>query len=168
MFIILIMQIIELTKESVNVASEIYVKSWKAAYSGIAPQRYLDELTVGNCAAVLENSPLSNVLLEDKGVFVATGAYGKARDGKYGDYGEIVSVYVLPEHFGKGYGTVLFDFMTGKLRSMGMNKICLWVLEENSRARRFYEKMGFVPNGDKITEEIGNKELSVICYVNKI
>lgn len=162
------MEIVTLTKTLANEASHIYARSWKVAYKGIVPQKYLDDLSVEHWTSFFENSPFQNFLLKDDGVFVATLSIVQARDGKYHGYGEIVSIYVLPEYFNKGYGKFLFKQMIEKLQSMGLNKICLWVLEENLNARRFYEKNGFVPNGDKKVINIGDKQLTEICYVNEL
>ncbi len=159
------MQILEMTKEF-GETSHIYAKSWKAAYRGIVPQTYLDNLTPESWTSFLANSPFHNYLLRDNDIFIATAAIGKARDSRYNEYGEIVSIYVLPEFFGKGYGTVLFRYITDKLKSMGYDKMYLWVLEENYKARRFYEKMEFVFNGDRKVTEISGKKLVEICYVN--
>lgn len=162
------MEIINVLKNLASEASHIYAKSWKVAYKDIIPKNYLDNLSLENWTPFLENSPFQNFLLKDNGVFVATSSIVKARDIKYSDYGEIVSIYVLPEYFGKGYGTILFNYMTEKLQSMGLKKICLWVLNENYNAIQFYQKMGFVANGDKKIANIGGKELTEICYVNKL
>lgn len=160
------MEIIELTKALAGEASRIYAESWKAAYSGIVPQKYLYSLTPESWTPFLENSPFQNFILQDNGVYVATSAIGSAREGKYSGYGEIVAIYVLPEYFGKGYGKNLFIEMTEKLKSAGFDKIYLWVLEENLKARRFYEKMGFRANGDRKVGKVGGKELTEVCYVN--
>ena len=161
------MEILELTKEFSEV-SNIYAKSWKAAYQGIVPQAYLDKLTSESWTMALKNSPFLNYILRDDGVLVAASAIGKARDSKYDGYGEIVSIYVLPEYFGKGYGTALFRFMTEKLPTLGYDKMYLWVLKENYRARRFYEKMGFKFNGDEKSTEICGEKLIEVCYISPI
>lgn len=161
------MEIIALTETLASEASYIYAKSWKAAYKDIVPQKYLDGLSLDRWTEFLKNSPFQNFLLKDSGVYVATSSIVKARDRKYSGYGEIVSIYVLPEYFNRGYGTFLFDSMLEKLRSMQLNKICLWVLEENLNARRFYQKFGFTPNGDKKNLIICDKQLTEICYVNE-
>lgn len=161
-----LMQIMDLTKELASVASHIYAKSWKTAYKDIIPQKYLDELSLEHWTPFLENSPFQNFLLQDNGVFVAASAIAKAREGIYDDYGEVVSIYVLPDHFNKGYGTILFKHMIEKLQAMGFSKTVLWVLEENQRARLFYEKMGFKANNDKKVCKIGGKALTEVCYVN--
>ncbi len=161
------MEILELTKEF-SEASNIYAKSWKAAYRGIVPKAYLDKLTSESWTMAMKNSPFRNYILRDEGVLVAASAIYKARDSKYEGYGEIVSIYVLPEYLGKGYGTALFRFMTEKLRALGYDKQYLWVLKENFRARRFYEKMGFNFNGDEKSTEICGEKLVEVCYINRM
>lgn len=161
------MEVLNLTKALANTASYIYAKSWKVAYSGIIPQEYLDNLTLEHWTQFLENSPFQNFLLKDNDDFVATSSVVKSRDEKYAGYGEIVSLYVLPDYFGKGYGTYLFKRMVEKLRAMGFNKVCLWVLKENVKARQFYEKLDLIPNGDEKSINIGGKDLTVICYIDK-
>lgn len=43
----------------------------------------------------------------------------------------------------------MLDFAVNELKSMGHKEIFLWVLEENNKARRCYEKHGFRFDGTK-------------------
>ena len=38
----------------------------------------------------------------------------------------------------------MMEFLLEKIKSAGYRQVILWVFEENVRARRFYEKHGFV------------------------
>lgn len=82
--------------------------------------------------------------------------------------GEIVSIYFLPQYMGKGFGTLLMQAVLAELKKMGYQSCCLWVLEENGRARRFYEKMGFIPDGAYMEQEIGGKNLREMRYVRGV
>ena len=53
--------------------------------------------------------------------------------------------YVVPERWGSGIADALHD---AALEALECDEVKLWVLEENGRARRFYEKRGWVPNGE--------------------
>ena len=53
--------------------------------------------------------------------------------------------------------------MIGLLRSRGFTEVVLWVLAENMDARRFYEKMGFTPDGASRTIILG-KPLEAVRY----
>ena len=52
-----------------------------------------------------------------------------------------------------------------ELQKKGFSEVFLWVLEENNRARHFYESFGFVNSGDYLDDCIGGKDLKEIRYV---
>lgn len=55
-----------------------------------------------------------------------------------------------------------------ELRQMGFRSVFLWVLEENARARRFYEREGFSESGKVLDDQIGGRALREVQYINKI
>lgn len=79
-------------------------------------------------------------------------------------WGEIVSIYLLPEYWGKGCGKLLFSAAVEHLKSMGYQDLFLWVLDGNRRARAFYERMGFRPSGTDVEHEIGGVPVREIQY----
>ena len=88
------------------------------------------------------------------------------RDSGTSNYGEICALYLLPDYFGKGYAKPLFERAVEELRYMGFNRQYLWVLTENIRARKFYEKSGFHINGETRNITISDKSLQETKYVN--
>ena len=76
-----------------------------------------------------------------------------------------MSIYLLPEYMGRGYGTALLKKCISELESRGFEGILLWVLEENFRARRFYESRGFVCSGEYMCDSIGGRELREVMYL---
>ena len=68
--------------------------------------------------------------------------------------GEIRAIYVHPAHWGKGAAEILFRSALKNLYIAGYNSVYLWVLKENGRARRFYEKMGLQASGVLRTVQI--------------
>ncbi len=40
----------------------------------------------------------------------------------------------------------------------------LWVLEDNHRARKFYEKNGFIHSEEFIVDNIGGEEIREVLY----
>jgi GNAT superfamily N-acetyltransferase len=56
-------------------------------------------------------------------------------------------LYVVPEWWGQGVAAELHDHGLEIVRDLGSTQIHLWVLEENARARRFYERRGWQENG---------------------
>ena len=91
----------------------------------------------------------------------------------YGDFqdsatvtGEIFALYVLKDYYGKGVGRQLIQAAFAALD--GYQEIILWVLEDNKRAIAFYEKMGFVFDGQEKVIDLGKavKEKRMIYVRN--
>ena len=148
--------------------SRIYALSWQTAYRGIVPQRYLDDLPETRWAGVLrEGRWVSYLALENK-KYIGTASVCPARDEAMSGYGEIVSIYLLPEYFGRGYGAPLLAHAMAGLKETGYDNVYLWVLEDNKRARAFYEKNGFSQTPDRLTLDIGGKNLTDIRYIRTL
>lgn len=67
--------------------------------------------------------------------------------GRAGGTGELYALYVTPAWWSAGVGRALMDAVLAALREAGYVSAVLWVLVDNARARRFYERAGFVPDG---------------------
>lgn len=126
--------------EDAAAVGKIYCDSWKAAYRGIMPADYL-------------------VLESEEGAVFGLANIGASRDQERPDWGELRAIYLLPEYWRKGSGTALFRAAEEELRRRGYGRYFLWVLVENTRARRFYEKMGMRLSGPEQPFSIGGKEI---------
>lgn len=147
--------------------SRIHALSWKAAYKGIVPQAYLDELKEDFWFPAFDtwfnDKALSAKVMLDNGIMFGCVTYGKARDQLRTDWGEVVSLYLLPEYFGKGYGRTLLESAMLDFKQSGFKNIYLWVLKDNKRARRFYEKNNWTLNKEDICVcEIAGKQLTEV------
>lgn len=72
--------------------------------------------------------------------FATSGAGRRDGDAEH----ELYGLYVLAAHHGTGLGQALLD------ASVPADTACsLWVLEDNARARAFYARNGFVPDGTR-------------------
>lgn len=89
--------------------SKIYESSWKYAYKDIIPQNYLDSIPTGRWADSINKISMNNLVLIEHGRMIGTASFCKSRWEKYSEYGEIVSIYFLPDYIGKGYGRLLLD-----------------------------------------------------------
>lgn len=86
--------------------------------------------------------------------------FGKSRYGEVdGSCIEIWRIYLKPDYIGKGFGTTLMEWGLEELRKKGYKQAILWVLEGNHRARKFYERHGFVLDGNVRDSGDGIKEL---------
>ena len=63
--------------------------------------------------------------------------------------GEVYAIYVDPDLWATGAGRALIERGERELRSTYL-VATLWVLEDNPRARRFYERAGWAP--DRVTK----------------
>ena len=62
--------------------------------------------------------------------------------------GEIWALFVRPSHWRRGIGRLLCERSLADARARGFSGVELWDLESNARARRFYDSMGFHPDGE--------------------
>jgi ribosomal protein S18 acetylase RimI-like enzyme len=65
--------------------------------------------------------------------------------------GHLARLYVAPELWGRGIGTRLYDAALASMVGAGFPAATLWVLERNSRARRWYERLGWRLSGERKT-----------------
>lgn len=163
------MKIRHLTQEDDLLAvSHIYEESWRAAYRGIVPQAYLDSIPPGQWVPYLQEAGRAVLVLLDGETPVGTASYGPARDVRFSGYGELISIYLLPEYVGRGHGRPLLEAALRALRQQNYKDVVLWVLEENRAARSFYEKAGFRCNGQVLEDTIGGKLLREMAYCRSL
>ena len=70
-------------------------------------------------------------------------------------------LYVVPERWGTGLAAELHDRALDAVRDLGSERCQLWVLEDNARARRFYERRGWRENGQTRVVEYPPNPLDV-------
>lgn len=155
-------------QDSLREISDVYERSWKYAYENIIPQHFLDSIPSGQWANGIFKDNTVNLVALAEGHIVGTLCYGKSRWPEFADCGEIISVYLLPEYMGKGCGKRLMETAIEELRALKFQTVLLWVLEENFRARRFYEKCGFTFCGESKQADFGGKELSEMLYILRL
>jgi GNAT superfamily N-acetyltransferase len=100
---------------------------------------YPDEAVRERWSEALADPELTVLVAEQDGA--AVGVAGSRADWLDG-------LYVLPESWGRGAGRELHDEVLDRLRAGGSARCHLWVLEHNERARRFYERLGWLENGE--------------------
>jgi GNAT superfamily N-acetyltransferase len=102
------------------------------------------------------------------GGVVGFASYGPERDvvaprphpltqrGEAGQVAELYAIYVDPGWWSTGTGRSLMDEVLTATRADRYERIVLWVLEKNARARRFYECAGFeADGGSNVMLELG-------------
>ncbi|NUK37491.1 GNAT family N-acetyltransferase, partial [Streptomyces lunaelactis] len=62
----------------------------------------------------------------------------------------------------------LMTELTGRAVADGFAGMLLWVLKENDRARRFYEKAGFAPDGAEEPFEVDGVAVPEVRYARAL
>jgi ribosomal protein S18 acetylase RimI-like enzyme len=76
-----------------------------------------------------------------------TGAGPLTPAGRTGEVGELYALYLIPAWWSAGVGRALMTSVLDALRGDRYRRVVLWVLADNARARRFYERAGFILDG---------------------
>jgi GNAT superfamily N-acetyltransferase len=161
------------TQDDAHVLGLVYSQSYQAAFRGIIPDKLLEDVfspekrEAGLLKEIMEGSPINAILYcEDKPAGILT--YGRAKDDDMEDSSiEILRIYLHPSYWGQNIGAELMNWGVKELRQRGYTRLILWVIEDNLRARKFYEKLGFVHDGETRTINVG-KELKDLRYVMNI
>ncbi|MFF5214872.1 GNAT family N-acetyltransferase [Micromonospora sp. NPDC000442] len=149
--------------DDAEAVARVHVRGWQAGYAGIMPDEVLNRLNPVAWAqrrralgTADPDHPFTTLLAEEHGTLVGFTTFGPYRNNQdRGDldpaYGEVVSLYVTPDHWGDGTARALFAAARAGLRESGWTEYRLWVLADNDRARRFYERAGLSPDGERST-----------------
>jgi ribosomal protein S18 acetylase RimI-like enzyme len=77
---------------------------------------------------------------------------------------ELYAIHVAPKLVGRGLGRDLMINALKQLRDIGAGRAVLWVLEENEVARRFYDRGGWVPDGETQVDAINGEPVPMLRY----
>jgi ribosomal protein S18 acetylase RimI-like enzyme len=141
------------TPDDAQALASMHVASWRETYADLLPAKLLSSLSVEARAAAwvkVMREPATGratviYLAEHERAIVGFGACGAQRTRNLKDKGydgEVSAIYVLREFQKRKIGTRLFREMASDLERRGFGAAALWVLRDNSRARRFYEHHG--------------------------
>ncbi|MET7617494.1 GNAT family N-acetyltransferase [Streptomyces sp. NPDC005408] len=165
----------DMTLDDCEAVAAIRVRGWQFAYAGLMPQSYLDAMSVAEDAArrrdflTKGDSHVTNVVAELDGEVVGWGCFGPSRDeGQTAAVSELYAIYVLPDRVSTGVGRALMDELTGRASADGFERMLLWVLKENDRARRFYGKAGFAPDGAEEPFEVDGVAVPEVRYARQL
>lgn len=160
------MEIRQVRREDDRLAiSRVYAASWREAYREILPPAYLDSIPEGRWVHTVDDPEKHTLILLEGGEIVGVSSYCASRFESRAGWGEIVSLYLLPDFWGRGCGAQLLRAAVEGLRQLGYRDIFLWVLEGNVRARRFYERSGFQDGHTALDAEIGGVALREVQYL---
>lgn len=147
----------------------VHVGSWQVAYRGLVPERFLDALDVDERASSYRFSargpdePVVWIAAHGADV-VGLVAVGRCRDEDGIGAGEVWALYVAPSNWRSGIGSRLLAKGEELLVHRGFADATIWVIERNTRARRFYEIAGWRCDGRVQTIEVGGRDITEVRY----
>lgn len=165
----------EMTENDCPSVAEIRVRGWQFAYAGLIPQPYLDTLDVAadtaRCGArFARGDPALVGLVAERGdTIVGWASFGPYRDRDLPPTDtELYALYVHPEHIGTGAGRALMAEVLARCVATGVPRMLLWVLKDNARARRFYARAGFGPDGAEEQFEVDGMPVPEVRYARAL
>jgi GNAT superfamily N-acetyltransferase len=142
------------TADDSSSIESVRIHAWRAAYRHAFPPEELDALPIDperwRSRLRLPPPGWSTFVCEHDGEVVGFASVGPSRDED--GLGELYAIYVAPESWSTGAGRALIEAAEEQLASEYPSAL-LWVLEENPRARRFYERAGWAADGARKAEE---------------
>lgn len=168
-----------MTEADIPEVSTIRVTGWQAAYAGILPRSYLDGMTVEADVRARRGyfeqpkGDIANlVAVNAQGAVVGWACIGPDRDTGHAASatptaaasGELYALYVQPTLTGSGIGRTLLDAAHTHAVAQGFEELRLWVLTDNTRARRFYERAGYAADGAVQADEYDGVSVSEVRY----
>lgn len=98
------------------------------------------------------------MVAEQAGQIVAFASFSPAHDDDVDGAvtAEVLTLYALEHVWGQGVGAALWAAAVPLLQAQGFSELILWVLKGNSRAIRFYERMGLRFDNTTKTERWGD------------
>ncbi|MBN2853316.1 MAG: GNAT family N-acetyltransferase [Clostridia bacterium] len=156
------------TKEDIDILAKIHSRSLNEAFGEIYKKHFSYEDRYSGFTHELNLGKPNNllVLYNDEPIGLLT--YGGSRYVEIDDDSiELWRIYLEPDFWGRGFGTQTLEKALEIIKSLGYKKVILWVLEKNIRARRFFDKNGFIDSGKQLKDQIG-QEIIDLMYVKEI
>ena len=129
-------------------AAAVHAAAWRDSHRAFCTPEFTESHTTERQTAYLQRKLDAKsrlyLLIEEKPVGVVSVTENLIED-----------LYVLPEEQGKGYGTKLLRYAIGVCPGTPV----LWILENNARARRLYEWLGFAETGNRHSVPNGLDEI---------
>ncbi|MGU3357723.1 N-acetyltransferase family protein [Microbacterium sp. M4A5_1d] len=167
--------------------ARVHVRGWHEAYTGRMPQSILDRLDLDRLTRVRRELLGHEQRLDERessgaarpnhterthdlgrtwvavtgGSIVGFAVSGSSRDDPPVAPVELYAIYVLAAHHGTGAGQALLD------AALGDESASLWVLADNARARAFYARNGFRPDGAEKDDTSWGESISEVRLVRE-
>ena len=142
-------EIRELTYDTISDYMKVNTQAWQETYRGIINDIFLDKINneIDNNIKkqqdkfYAENKSYKRYILYVDNKAVGMFSVDKCRLEQYSDSGEILSLYLLNEVKGRGYGKIIFKYALNELLKKGYKSAIVCCLKLNP-SNEFYKHMG--------------------------
>ena len=155
-------ELVTATVDDAEAGARLHIACWREVYGPLTEAALLEShlgdlpLWVQRWRRGIEEGP-PRVLAVANDEPVGFGVAGPARHAEAPVGMELHAIYLRASWHGTGVGPALLD------RVLGDTAAYLWVHEENRRARSFYRRHGFAPDGGRqFYEPLGAWELRMV------
>ncbi|MGC2421047.1 MAG: N-acetyltransferase family protein [Candidatus Acidiferrales bacterium] len=151
--------------------ARLHAESWQSAYRGVLSDDYLEKHALRERIAAWQErfsknfqTPMFVLIAELAGETTGFACVFPEEDPVYGSF--LDNLHVVPRLTGQGIGKKLLSAAAQRLVTNGSRAgLYLWVIEQNQRARRFYEKAGAeVVGTNPISMPDGQRISAARCY----
>jgi ribosomal protein S18 acetylase RimI-like enzyme len=143
--------------EDAAAIAAVHVRTWQASYEHVFGAERLAGIDVaareGLARRFATDAEHDAFVAEEENRIVGFVASGPPEQEE--EQRELYAIYVLPEAWGSAAGSGLMQAALAAMRGRGASGAILWVLDDNPRARRFYEREGWHADGSAESEYLG-------------
>jgi len=137
-----------LEKSDIPRIAEIHILAQRTDYRGIVTDEFLfGKMTVEKRMEYFTENETEGYVFDEGGIVKGFITLGPCKDTDKPDCFELYRIFVDPFMFGGGIGHKLAAHFEEVAIGQNYSDICLWVLEDNTKARAFYEKLGWAADG---------------------
>ncbi|AQV92309.1 N-acetyltransferase [Cupriavidus necator] len=134
------------TQADAAAIAAVHALCWHQAYGELLPNDLLANVTVESRLParhrILADPSVACFVAASEAEVVGFADCGPCRGAEQECQGEVYALYVLQSFHGRRVGLRLLSSCATDLARRGCSSMRLWSLEENARARKFYESTG--------------------------
>jgi len=153
--------------------ADVHARAWPEAYRGLLPDQLIADVVAGRDRRA---DAFRRLLADDdapqriwvavvEGEVVGMAVWRPSRDDDAtAATADVEAIYLGPRVWRQGIGRHLLEAVVQEIEDSGLTEATLWVLDTNERARRFYEAVGWQPDGATKVEERPAGSLNEVRY----
>jgi hypothetical protein len=148
---------------------QLYVDAWRDAYAGILPSQMLLRMSPETHTRswrrmIVRRGAGADILVADDPTWgiVGLASAGPCEDATLDADGEVYTLYVDPNHLGRGVGSRLLSGMFERIERRKHASAAVWALARNP-ARHFYEQAGGTMIARRV-DRVWGARLEVVAY----